>query len=62
MHTFTKNRQDNGTYLYVVGYWCPSVYNEPGCWAPLRDCDNADEAAAWVCYLNGGKHPMKGSF
>jgi hypothetical protein len=55
MHTFTKSRQDNGVYLYVVGYWCPPAYNDSKTtWTPLRDCDDANEAAAWVNYLNGG--------
>lgn len=54
MHTFTKSRQDDGTYLYCVGYWCPAVYGEEPCWEPLRDCSTPDEAAQWVNYLNGG--------
>jgi hypothetical protein len=55
MHTFTKYRQDDGSYLYCVGYWCPAVYSKQACWEPLRDCSDANEAAAWVNYLNGGK-------
>ncbi len=53
MHTFTKYRQDDGLYLYCVGYWS-SAYGKQVTWQPLRDCATADEAVAWVNFLNGG--------
>jgi hypothetical protein len=58
MHTFTKNRQDDGTYLYCVGYWAPAAYNEGTAWEPLRDCDSPYKAAMWVNFLNGGERPV----
>jgi hypothetical protein len=59
MHTFARARQDDGNYLYVVGYWCPPAYNEErgAKWQPMRDCASPSEAARWVCYLNGGERP-----
>jgi hypothetical protein len=27
-------------------------------WTPLRDCVSADEAMAWMSYLNGGEYPQ----
>jgi hypothetical protein len=57
MHTFSKSRQDNGDYLYTVGYWCPAAYGEETCWQPLRDCASATEAVLWVSFLNGGERP-----
>jgi len=57
MHTFARSRQDDGSYLYTVGYWCPAAYNEGTVFQPLRDCATASEAVRWVSYLNGGERP-----
>lgn len=52
MHTFDRLRQDDGSWLYVVGW-----FDNTNMWHPLRDCETAGEAAWFVSYLNGGERP-----
>jgi hypothetical protein len=52
MHTFDRVRQDDGSYLYVIGW-----FDRANIWHPLRDCNSAAEAAMFVSYLNGGERP-----
>ena len=53
MHTFDRVRQDDGSYLYVVGW-----FDAANVWHPLRDCVSEADAAQWVSYLNGGERPV----
>ena len=44
--------------LWCVGIALPGTEaHERGSWTPLRDCSSAEEAMAWISYLNGGMHP-----
>lgn len=56
MHTFARLRQDDGSYLYIVGCWGPA-HDGTMTWNPMRDCTSATEAAMFVSYLNGGERP-----
>lgn len=59
MHTYARSQQDDGRYLYVVGYWSPAAYNQEVAWEPLIDCTDERDAMSWVNYLNGGTGAAK---
>lgn len=45
--------------LWTVGILEPETERVSSRWTALRDCKDANEAMAWVSYLNGGDHPTK---
>jgi len=41
------------------GLWTVGAAHDRNNWVPLRDCSSAEEAMAWLSYLNGGEYPQQ---
>jgi hypothetical protein len=52
---YRRIRQENGTYLYTVGYYAPYADSNDGMtWEAIEDFSVEGGARSLVHYLNGG--------